>query len=114
MMHVKNDPLRKKLKAQEKKLETQEKLNKKMQDEITYIKNQLSKCAGMVARLSSFAPVEVSAPSAPLTLPEFNSNSGHSDTVSFPNPNSKEDTNSDKHRRMEYKNCLDENIVSEI
>ena len=114
MMHRKNDPLRKKLKAQEKKLETQEKLNKKMQDEITYIRNQLSKCAGMVARLSSFAPVEVSAPSAPLTLPEFNSNSGHSDTATFPNPNSNEDTNSDKYRRMECKNCLDENVVSEI
>ena len=68
----------------------------------------------MIARQRSSANVEVYAPFSPLTLPEFNSNSGHSDTVSFPNPNSKEDTNSDKHRRMECKNCLDENIVSEI
>ena len=85
-----------------------------MQDEITYIKSQLSKCVSMVARLSSSAHVEVSAPSAPLTLPELNSNSGHSDTANFPNPNSNEDTNSDKYRRMECKNCLDENVVSEI
>ena len=68
----------------------------------------------MVASLSSSAHVEVSEHSAPLTLPEFNSNSGHSDTDTFSNPNSNEDINLDKYRRMECKNCLDEKLVSEI
>ena len=85
-----------------------------MQDKITYIKSQLSKCFSMIARRSSSAHVEVSAPSAPLTLPEFNSNSSHSDTATFSNSKYDKDTNSDKYRRMECKECLDENVVSEI
>ena len=60
---------------------------------MNYLKSQLRKCVGMIALQNSSAHIEVSAPSVPLTLLEFNSNSGQSDTATFPNPSSNEDTN---------------------
>ena len=68
----------------------------------------------MNARQNFSSPVEVSAPSTSLTSPAFNLNSAHSDTSTFPNPNSNEDINSDKYRCIECKEWLDENVVSEI
>ena len=96
MMHRKNDRLRK-------KLETQEVIIEEIQDKMTDIKRQLSKCVGIITRQNFSAPIKVSVPSTPLTSPTFNSNSAYSETANFPNPSSNEDTNSDKYRRISCK-----------
>ena len=64
-MHRRNYPLRN-------KIETQEVAIKKMQEEMTYLKIQLSKCFGIISSQNYSEHIEVSTPSTPLTLPEIN------------------------------------------